>query len=145
MGRKLALAGGVIVLLVLAPQAVPVDRTNPPETAPLEAPAEVAAVLDRACADCHSHRTRWPWYSRVAPASWLVAHDVEEGRERVNLSAWGELEPRRQARLREEMWEEVADGEMPLRAYRLAHPEARLSDRDLAVLRRWAVPRGEDD
>ncbi len=140
MRRMLSLAGGALLLALLAIQLVPVARTNPPEPAPIAAPAEVAAVLEKACADCHSHRTRWPWYSRVAPVSWLVSHDVEEGREHLNLSTWGTLEPRRQQRLREEMWEEVAEREMPLPAYRFAHPEARLSDRDLSVLRSWAAP-----
>lgn len=145
MRRILLLAGGVLILAFIAIQAVPVSRTNPPEPAPLAAPDEVEGLLDRACADCHSHRTRWPWYSRIAPVSWLVAHDVEEAREHLNFSTWGDLAPRRQDRLREEMWEEVSEGEMPLAAYRLAHPEARLTEADLARLNAWARGAGNRD
>jgi hypothetical protein len=68
----------------------------------------------------------------------MVAHDVEEAREKLNFSTWGTLEPREQAKMREEMGEEVEDGEMPLLAYRLAHPEARLDDRQRATLLGWA-------
>lgn len=141
MRRSFAAAVVVLVTVLLLAQLVPVARSNPPVVAPITAPPEVMTVLDRACADCHSHETRWPWYSRVAPVSWLVVRDVDEGREKLNLSTWGALEPKRQQKLREEMWEEVSEGEMPLRMYRLAHPEARLSEADRELLRRWA---GED-
>lgn len=136
--RKLRIGLIVTAVVALGIQLVPVERTNPPETAPLQAPPDVMRVLDRSCADCHSNRTVWPWYSHVAPVSWLVASDVAEAREHVNLSTWGALDPKRQDHHREEMWEEVEDGEMPLWTYRLMHPAARLSDADRAVLRRWA-------
>lgn len=135
----------VVAVVVLGIQLVPVAHTNPPEAAPLKAPADVMKVLNRACADCHSHRTRWPWYSRVAPVSWLVVSDVSEAREHVNLSTWGSLDPKRQAHHREEMGNEVSDGDMPLLTYRLMHPAARLSDADRAVLRRWAGAAAVDD
>jgi hypothetical protein len=120
-------------------QLVPVDRANPPVAQKLQAPAEVAAVLRAACYDCHSNETRWPWYSRVAPASWLVARDVDEGRSRLNLSRWGAYEPTRRERLANEMWKQVADGEMPPALYVLAHPEARLSASDRELLRSWSA------
>lgn len=136
--RKWIAAGIVVVVGGLGIQLVPVERTNPPVVADLDAPGEVRAVLHAACYDCHSHQTRWPWYSRVAPVSWLVAHDVEEAREKLNFSAWGNREPRKQWKAMEEIGEEVEEGEMPLRMYRLAHPEARLDDRQRATLLAWA-------
>ncbi len=138
MKRAPVIAACVVVGLLLAIQLLPARRDNPPVTADLEAPPEVRAVLRAACYDCHSHETRWPWYSRVAPVSWQVAHDVAEGREHLNFSLWGTLEPRRQERLREEIWEEVEKGEMPIPVYRWAHPEARLDQARLATLRAWA-------
>ncbi|HSO22455.1 MAG TPA: heme-binding domain-containing protein [Chondromyces sp.] len=138
--RRLLVASGLTFFgLALAIQLVPVDRSNPPVTADLAAPPAVDAVLRASCYDCHSNETRWPWYSRVAPVSWLVAHDVEEARDHFNFSLWGTYERKRQQRLAEEMWEEVEDGEMPLRTYLLAHPDARLSDDDRAMLAAWSA------
>ena len=138
MRRATLIVIGVIGAVLLAIQLVPVERSNPPVVADFDGPAEVEAVLRASCYDCHSNETAWPWYSRVAPVSWLVAHDVEEGRSRLNLSSWSRQEPKRQAKLAEEIWEEVEKGEMPLRAYRLAHPGARLDEAGMATLRGWA-------
>ena len=133
--RKLLLGAAVALLAI---QLVPLPRTNPPATAPLAAPPELQAVLDRACMDCHSHATKWPWTAYVAPFSWLVVYDTHEGREHLNLSTWGEKSARKQAKAAHEMWEEVEEGEMPLPPYLWMHPEARLSDADRALLKRWS-------
>jgi hypothetical protein len=77
-----------IVLLLVVIQFVPVDRSNPPVTSEVPASPEARAVLRRACYDCHSNETVWPWYSKVAPVSWLVARDVHKGREELNFSTW---------------------------------------------------------
>lgn len=80
------------------------------------------ALAVRACFDCHSNETRWPWYSHVAPASWLVRRDVEVGRQELNFSDWtGAYEEE------DESAESVIEGEMPPAAYRLLHSSARLS------------------
>jgi mono/diheme cytochrome c family protein len=129
---RLALAAGAVLAAI---QLVPVERTNPPVESEVDAPAEVKAILRRACWDCHSHETVWPLQAYVAPVSWLVAHDVEEGREEMNFSRWSEVDPARVAR---KLPEEVGEGEMPPRLYALAHPGARLSDADRAVLVAWA-------
>jgi hypothetical protein len=131
---KIALAVVAALLLI---QLVPVDRENPPVTSEVAAPEPVRAVLRRSCYDCHSHETRWPWYARVAPVSWLVAHDVHEGREHLNFSTWDRYDAKKRRELREEAWEEVDEGEMPLWFYLPLHPDARLSDADRAALRAW--------
>src|SRR5438874_1058331 len=82
-----AIALGTVLVAI---QLVPVERTNPSATKPIEAPAEVTAVLRRSCYDCHSNETRWPWYAYVAPVSWLVADDVKDGRAKLNFSSWGD-------------------------------------------------------
>ncbi len=69
----------LVVFLVVA-QAFPIDKTNPSVTAEVSAPAPVKDMLKRACYDCHSNETVWPWYSKIAPASWLVAYDIDDGR-----------------------------------------------------------------
>jgi hypothetical protein len=132
----------IAVVLVVIIQFIPVKRANPPVEADFDGPRDVATVLKNSCYDCHSNEARWPWYSRVAPASWLVAHDVKEARERMNFSLWGTYEASRQEKLAEEIWEEVEDGEMPLRKYLLAHPEARLSEDARESLSEWSIEVG---
>jgi hypothetical protein len=130
-----------LALLVLGAQLYRPDRSNPPvdDSRTLEAgmqvPAAVRGILDRACADCHSHRTTWPWYSHVAPVSWMIANHVREGREHLNLSEWpGRHNP---AKLLEEMCEEVEHGAMPLGGYVRLHSRARLSEQDKQTFCGW--------
>ncbi|MFH1279398.1 MAG: heme-binding domain-containing protein [Candidatus Eisenbacteria bacterium] len=118
-------------------QFVPVDRTNPPGRSEIAAPDDVLSLLRRSCFDCHSHETRWPWYSKVAPVSWLVAHDVHEARGRLNFSVWDGLSPGKRNHDLEEIWTEVSEGGMPLGKYLRLHPDARLSPGDLSLLREW--------
>ena len=129
--------------LFLAIQLVPVERSNPPVLAEVPAPPEVREVIERACYDCHSNETRWPWYAQLAPASWLLAYDVAEAREHMNFSDWKQYDEDEQRDLVEEAWEEVEEGEMPPWFYLPLHPEARLSDADRDVLQRWAEAAGE--
>ncbi len=137
---------GLVLIAFIGAQFVPLDRTNPPvdPALALDAPPAVMDVLRRACLDCHSHETRWPWYAYVAPASLLVAHDVEEGREHLNLSEWNAETPSWQAHHAEEMVEEIEDGEMPPWFYTPLHGEASLSEADVDVLRTWAASFAED-
>lgn len=135
------LVGGLIVFVLI--QFVPVERTNPPVETEVPAPENVRAVLKRACYDCHSNETVWPWYSRVAPVSWLVSRDVTHGRSHVNFSTWNRLSPEDRAKTVREAWEEVEAGKMPLWIYRPMHPEARLSDADRAVIESWARTVGQ--
>jgi len=131
---------GLFLILVLGAgiQLVPVKRTNPPVTSKLQAPAAVDSLLRRACYDCHSHETRWPWYSHVAPMSWMVIHHVNEGRENLNFSTWPEMDFERQDQDMDDMWTQVRGGHMPLRSYLWIHHDARLNDADMDVLRTWA-------
>ena len=135
--------GRVIVGIVaavaglVAIQLVPCDGSNPPVEGDVGAPGPVAEILRRSCYDCHSNETKWPWYSRVAPVSWLVARDVRVGREALNFSQWSRLGASERAEALEESWETVAEGEMPPWIYLVAHPEARIDDLERAFLREW--------
>lgn len=116
---------GVIALFLLI-QLLPIgrDHTNPPiQAEPQWDSPKTKALFDRACADCHSHTTEWPWYSNLAPLSWIIADHVTEGREHFNVSAWG-VQKHNEG---EEAAEELEEGEMPVFGYTLTHPEARLS------------------
>ncbi len=126
---------------LLALQLVPLSRSNPPVESEMPAPPEVRAILDRSCADCHSHETRWPWYAYLAPASWLVVYDVHHAREHLNLSTWQRYDAKRQLKKTRAIGEEVEEGEMPLWTYLLAHPDAQLSAEERETLRRFSEER----
>jgi hypothetical protein len=123
------LAYGALGALV-ALQLVPYGRnhTNPPVTCepPWDAP-ETRMLAKQACFDCHSNETEWPLYASVAPVSWLVQYDVDEGRAALNFSEWSR--PQKEAK---DAPDEVMEGEMPPTVYTLMHAHARLSaaDRD---------------
>ena len=126
------------VIVLVGIQFIPVTMNNPPIEEEISVSPEVKAILKRACYDCHSHETIWPEYSRVAPASWLLAWDVAEGREELNFSTWNRYGQKKRNKMIKEIWEEVEEGEMPPWFYLPLHPEARLSDNDRVVLQAWA-------
>lgn len=137
--KKLKVVGGGVAALLVGIQFVPAERANSPVSAPLALPSgEVGEVLVAACMDCHSNETVWPWYSSVAPARFLVAKHVKDGRAELNFSTWGEYSLRRQGRKLEEIVELVEEGSMPERSYTWLHPEARLTQAQREVLVRWA-------
>ena len=97
----------------------------------------ILTIFERSCQDCHSEATRYPWYSYVAPASWLIASDVARGRKHLNFSRWNEYSLVRRMRSLSEIANQVKDGEMPLRQYTLLHPGARLSPDDVNAIFEW--------
>lgn len=125
MNKKLKIGllsvGGLLVAIQLVPYGR--DHENPPVVVePAWNSPETRALAKRACFDCHSHETTWPWYASVAPASWIVQNHVEEGREHLNFSDWSK--PSRHA---DEAAHEVEEGEMPMTGYVPLHSEADLS------------------
>ena len=115
-------------------------RTNPPVVNDLlatNAPAHVAALLHAACYDCHSSETKWPWYSRIAPMSWLIAQDVNEGREHLNFSDWPVDRPEGAAKRLDNMSEQIGYHDMPPKKYTAIHADARLTDADRKELMGW--------
>ena len=137
--KKIIKITAVSILIIFAGiQLVPVESTNPPIESEIVAPANVMAILKRSCYDCHSNETVWPWYSKIAPISWLVAEDVHEGREELNFSTWNQYKASKQGAKIEEIWEEVEEDEMPLWYYVLLHQSAELSDGDREILQAWS-------
>jgi Haem-binding domain len=133
--RRFVLATLLVILgLVVAIQAVPYGRrhTNPPVLAePNWDTPQTRTLAARACFDCHSNETVWPWYSSVAPISWLVQHDIDQGRQVVNFSEWNR--PQKDA---PESPNTVLEGEMPPWVYTIRSSAARLSATEKAVLAR---------
>jgi hypothetical protein len=128
----------VLVAALAAIQLVPVERSNPPVASDVGAPDEVKKILRRSCYDCHSNETRWPWYARVAPMSWLTAHDVKEGRRELNFSAWNQFTGARRARKFKEIVEQIEQQKMPQWYYLVLHPDAQLSAADKETILNWA-------
>jgi hypothetical protein len=123
---------GIVGTLLVAIQFVPYghNHTNPPVTRePAWNSPDTRALATRACFDCHSNQTDWRWYTNVAPISWYVQHDVEDGRRQLNFSTWDQ--PQREARGAPN---EVQRGKMPPAAYLPVHPEAKLSDQERQTL-----------
>jgi hypothetical protein len=136
--KKGRVALGVAVVAVLLIQLLPVEKTNPPVETEMPAPAPVRAILRRSCYDCHSNETDWPWYSRVAPVSFLLARDVAEGRRELNVSVWNRYEDKRRLRKFKEIIEQVGKKEMPPTVYTVAHRAAILTPEDRKALMDWA-------
>jgi mono/diheme cytochrome c family protein len=120
---------GLVALLILI-QFIPVSHANPGVTQEVQWDSpQTQELAQRACFDCHSNETTWPWYSYVAPASWLVIHHVDDGRRRLNFSEWDQ--PNENER---EITKTISSDQMPLWDYLLLHPEAKLTDAEQQVL-----------
>ena len=130
----------VLVVIFLGAQFVRPDMTSPPidPAAEYRAPAHIQPILDRSCNDCHSSRTRWPWYSQISPVSWWLKDHIDEGRHELSFSEFGTYKPKKAAHKMEEVCEQVKKGEMPPNNYLWMHSEARLSEADKQALCEWA-------
>jgi len=135
--------GVATALLLLAAQLVPVNRGNPSVDpsrtiyANQPAPGDVMAVFERSCNDCHSNETAWPWYSYVAPVSWVVAHDVHQARKTMNFSEWGTYSAQRKEDRLEEICEQLTNGDMPDRKYAIFHRKAQIAPEERAAVCQW--------
>lgn len=133
-----------VCALVIAQFFGPV-KTNPLSDASqsvesrLQVTPQVAAILDRSCNDCHSNKTRWPWYSSVAPVSWFVIDHVNEGRENLNFSEWGRYTQSDFDGILKQICREVKAGAMPLSSYTPLHPGSKLSAEDVKTLCDWTA------
>ena len=144
--RRIAKGAGLLLLMVLTvSQLVRPARTNP-TTDPARTlfhirpvPAHVASALDRACRDCHSNDTRWPWYSNVAPVSWFVIDHVNHGRSHFNYSDWSRYDAEEGRRLLATACRLAREQEMPLASYTWMHRQATLSPADVDALCAWTT------
>jgi hypothetical protein len=113
------------------------DRSGAPLLPGAEIAPSVADVFNHACIDCHSERTRWPWYSNLAPASWLIEGDVLRARSRLNLSYWDSLDRAEQRALLTAIATVIENREMPPHRYLMLHPQAKLSPDDSVQVIEW--------
>jgi hypothetical protein len=131
---------GVLVVFIGAQFVRPV-RDNPPTPAGssliAKTPPQVTSILDRACRDCHSNDTRWPWYTNVTPTNWLVANHVHHGRDHLNYSLWASYDEDDQDKFLGNMCSLTQRRRMPLPSYLVIHRDAKLSDADIKTLCDW--------
>ncbi len=115
------------------------EKSNPPTDPKLEIqePKEVVQIFKRSCFDCHSNKTRWPWYADVAPMKWVVRRDVIEGRKALNFSIWNSYDEQKKQKLKKEIFRSV-ELAMPLPQYLWLHPEAKLSPKEKKLVQNWA-------
>ncbi len=141
MKTKLIWILGILVVIFAGLQFTNPSRTNPPVVHDFLAaetpPPPIAALFRGACYDCHSYETQWPWYSHIAPVSWLIANDVQGGRRHLNLSDWPVDDPERAAKRLGNASEELGYKEMPPSQYKIMHPAARLTDDQRQQLIQW--------
>jgi len=96
-------------------------------------------ILNKACYDCHSNQVNYPWYSKIAPISWMIIHHINEGREKVNFSEWNQLSKRKKIKFLNEIAEVVEKKEMPLSSYTLIHRDAILTDTEISAISDWTT------
>ena len=133
----------VVILAFLVMQAIRVEKVNPDVKSDIAAKPEIKSLLRMACYDCHSNETVWPWYSHLAPASWLIAHDVHEGRQHLNFSEWETYTPKMKSRKLEALAKEVIAEEMPPWYYTTVHRDQRLSSSNRGQIWAWALSESE--
>lgn len=133
----------LVVFLIAAQFINRPEKTTTNEIGPghitklMNIPSDVENILKRSCYDCHSDHTVWPWYSSIAPVSWLVADDVRKGRKKMNFSQWDKIpDSKKESRLNE-ICETIRADEMPLPPYLIMHSDAKLTQQDKDILCRW--------
>ncbi|WP_276482379.1 heme-binding domain-containing protein [Paraflavitalea pollutisoli] len=135
--RKWIITAGIVLFVGIGLQFTSPAFTNPPVTNEIAVPDEVLAIFQKACYDCHSNNSQPTWYDRIAPASYLVASDIREGRSRFNFSDWDKNPPAVRELLLWEMVNTIEQHKMPLALYTWAHPEAKLTATDLTTLKNY--------
>lgn len=130
----------MIIGVMVVMQFIPAEQTNPEVKSELnlvtseKVSNEVQSILKRACYDCHSHETIWPWYSHIAPAKWAVSNHVVHGRRELNFSKWQEYDTKKKDHKLEECLEAVKEGWMPESTYLTMHKDAVLTDEEKKTL-----------
>ena len=142
MGRFVKAVIAILILAFIGIQFIDVEKTNPPVKGDIDAPPEVKTILKKSCYDCHSNETKWPWYSNIAPVSWFIADDVNDGRRHLNFSDWERYNDVRQEKKMNEIWKEINEGDMPMVAYTYMHPGTDLDITQKGIIKKWATGKG---
>jgi hypothetical protein len=144
--RILLILLALIIIIQFVPADLPeVTSDNPNDLfANNEIPENIENLIRTTCYDCHSNETVYPWYSYVAPVSFLISKDTREGRHHLNFSEWEKMDSIEKAEALDDIAEEVEEGEMPMKIYPIIHSDAKLSDADRHAIEEWAEKTGEE-
>ncbi|MCX6174779.1 MAG: heme-binding domain-containing protein [Ignavibacteriales bacterium] len=129
----------LLILAFIGIQFVEVERTNPPVNADINAPTEVKNIFKSSCYDCHSNETAWPWYSKIAPISWLIVDDVMDGRKKLNFSEWEKFYSDKRTKLKKKILDEINQDEMPKDIYTIMHTNAKLDIIQKNIIKKWVT------
>ena len=133
----------IIIAILVVIQFFRIDKTNPPADMEKDfisitnPPTDMGIMLKESCYDCHSHHTKYPWYSNVAPVSWLLKEHVNDGRNHLNFSVWSDLKESKKDHKLDECIEMIETGEMPMKGYVLLHEEADLTNEQKQAIMNW--------
>lgn len=145
MKKFLLIALVIVIAIVIILQFIKPELKNPSEdnkkfiASHIQVPDKMLSLLEQSCFDCHSYRTKWPWYSKISPVVYLINSDVEEGREHLNFSEWGNYSISEMKEKLEDINKEIMDDEMPLWIYLPLHPEAKLTDENKKMIYEWTI------
>lgn len=128
---------GLIVIQFFPPEKNSSAVTQASIFYQLEVPELIKKKLVNSCFDCHSNQTRYPWYNKVAPISWILSNHIREGKEHLNFSRWADYSKREQIKMLGEICEVLEEGSMPLKSYLLIHTEAKIFDHDVENICEW--------
>lgn len=143
MKRFLKIAVLILAIVFIALQFFQIDKTNPEivQAETLESiiavPPDVKIILGKACNDCHTNKTIYPWYSYIQPNGWFLKSHIDDGQRHLNFSKFATYDANKQTKRLEEMCEEVTEGKMPLPSYTWIHREAVLTDSEKKTLCDW--------
>jgi hypothetical protein len=141
--KRVTIPFGVIIIVFIVIQFIPAKlpkNSLDPNKEIIQfqyADEKVMTILKTSCYDCHSNQTVYHWYAHVAPVSWLIAHDVSEGRETLNFSEWNTYEKRKLVRKLGDIKEEISKKDMPMSIYTVIHPNAKLSQTQMTLINDW--------
>jgi len=131
------------IIIAAAIQFFTIDKTNPPSDINKDfinitnPPSEIGKMIKSSCYDCHSHNTKYPWYSSIAPVSWLIKEHVNNGRKHLNFSLWSDYRESKKNTKLDECLEMVKSGEMPMKGYVIFHEESEISHESKMEVISW--------
>ncbi len=133
----LGLLVGLILIQFISPEKNDSGNRNNDYTTVMQVPNEVKEIIKTSCADCHSNKTKYPWYSNIAPVSWFIAHHINEGKEHLNFSEWTAYNNDQKDHIIKDLEEELEEQKMPLKSYLLIHKDAKLTQDQYNILLAW--------
>jgi len=133
----LGLLVGLILIQFISPERNDSEDWSNDYTTAMQVPKEVKEIIKTSCADCHSNKTEYPWYSNIAPVSWYIANHVNDGKEHLNFSEWTAYNKDQKDHIIKDLEEELEEQNMPLKSYLLIHKDAKLTQDQYNILLVW--------